>query len=195
MTNRTGMALLTQKFLSIAASLIISFGLIACNHSASISSSASDTDLTPQDAEARKALLAEIQKHWQHGADGWTASVTNGRDRFLRQYRDLAIDSLDPRDLSESDKLNGFEWVGKVTFKKTACREAGGQHTFVLGGMADGQQAYVEKQPGRWTQWVTFTPGPLSFQKEKGRWTFSYDATYLRGQLPAPGDFAAAGVH
>jgi hypothetical protein len=179
----------------VVVTLIISFGLISCNHSSSSSSSALDTELAPQDAEARKALTAEIQKHWLQGSDGWTASVTNGGDRFLRQYRDLTIESLDPRDLSESDKLNGFEWVGKVTFKKTACREAGGQPNFVLGGMADGQQAYVEKQPGRWTQWVTFTPGPLSFQKEKGRWTFSYDATYLRGQLPGPGDFAAAGVH
>jgi hypothetical protein len=75
MMKKTGMALPTENVLWIAVSLIIAFGLIACNHSASSSSSASDTDLTPQDAEARKALLAEIQKHWQHGADGWTASA------------------------------------------------------------------------------------------------------------------------
>jgi hypothetical protein len=52
----------------------------------------------------------------------------------------------------------------------------------------------VNKQSGRWSQWVDFTPGPLSFEKEKGRWQFHWETTYLRGTLPGPQDFASAGV-
>jgi hypothetical protein len=52
----------------------------------------------------------------------------------------------------------------------------------------------VEKHSGAWSQWVDFTPGPLRFAREKGRWQFNWDATYLRGTLPGPQDFANAGV-
>jgi frataxin-like iron-binding protein CyaY len=53
----------------------------------------------------------------------------------------------------------------------------------------------VNKQQGRWTQWVDFTLGPMRFQKQRGRWQFQWDGSYLGGRLPGPQDFANAGVH
>jgi hypothetical protein len=52
----------------------------------------------------------------------------------------------------------------------------------------------VSKHSGKWSQWVDFTPGPLRFAPEKGRWQFNWDATYLRGTLPGAQDFANARV-
>jgi hypothetical protein len=139
--------------------------------------------------------MAELQRHWAKGADGWTTAIISGSpyapDHFLRQCRALAVQEIKPQDLGEADKLNGFEWVGQAVFKPTTCREGGGQPGMVLDGMSN---VVVNKQSGRWSQWVDFTPGPLRLEKEKGRWQFHWDATYLRGTLPGPQDFANAGV-
>ncbi len=187
----------TTPFLALALAMVL--GSTGCGSSSSDSSDGSSSGhLSSADRAAESAALAELQRHWLKGADGWTAAEVGGSpyapDHFLRQYRELIIATVEPQELSESDKLNGFEWAGSVTFKKTVCREAGGQPTYVLDGMANGQQAYVEKQPGRWTQWVDITPGPLRLQRDKGVWQFQWDGSYLRGTLPGPQDFANAGV-
>ena len=191
-----------RKTTLIAAGLTLAFGLIGCGGSSSgssLDSGLSSESLSREDRAARDAAWAELQRHFVKGPDGWTTSVTTGTayapDHFLRQYHELVIESVQSQDLTQSDRLNGFEWVGKATFKRTVCREAGGQPTFVLDGMAEGQQAYAEKQRGRWSLWVDYTPGPMRFQKHKGAWQFQWDATYLRGQLPSAADFASAGVH
>jgi len=192
-------ALRAASFVALA-SVIAS--LTGCGHSGSYSSEASGESSVPgntrADREARDAARTELQRHFVTGPDGWTTAVTTGnaytQDHFLRQYKELVIEAVEPTELSESDHMNGFEWAGEATFKHTVCREAGGQPTFVLDGMANGQQAYAEKAPGRWSQWVEYTPGPLRFQKQKGRWTFQWDGSYLRGQLPGVSDFASAGV-
>jgi hypothetical protein len=182
------------------AIIAVAFAVAGCGVSSGGSTSGITSNtgsLTKGDHDAIDATMADLQRHFQKGSDGWTTSIYTGGyapDRFLRQYRDLAIDEVDAQDLSQSDQMNGFQWVGKITFKKTACREAGGQSQFVLDGMAEGQQAYVQKAPGHWTQWVDFTPGPLTVAENKGHWQVQYDASYLRGQMPTPTDFSAAGV-
>ncbi|MFZ3214727.1 MAG: hypothetical protein WA192_01590 [Candidatus Acidiferrales bacterium] len=179
----------------LAAALAIALGSIGCGHSASEGEEEPNAGLSGADQEAQTAALAELHKHFLKGPDGWTTQVVSGSpyasDRFLRQYRELIVEEVKPQDLTESDKLNGFEWVGRVTFRSTSCREAGGQGGMVLDGMSN---AVVSRRPGQWSQWVTFTPGPLPLQKIKGRWQFQWDATWLRGALPGPQDFAAAGV-
>jgi hypothetical protein len=174
--------------------MAIAFSLVACGHSSSEASEGA-SDLSPADREAQAAAHAEILRHWVKGPDGWTTSIISGSayapDHFLRQCRALDVQELKTQDLTESDKLNGFEWVGSVVFKPTSCREGGGQAGLVLDGMSS---VVVNKQSGRWSQWVDFTPGPLRFQKEKGRWQFQFDGSYLRGSLPIPQDFANAGV-
>jgi hypothetical protein len=186
------------RLLAAASLLMLSYSLVGCGGSSGSSFASSSGILSSADREAREAAWTELQRHFVKGPDGWTASVTTGSayapDHFLRQFKDLAIETIEAQELTQSDHLNGFEWAGRATFKHTVCREAGGQPTFVLDGMAEGQQAYAEKAVGRWSQWVDYTPGPLRFQKQKGRWQFQWDGTYLRGQLPSPADFAAAGV-
>lgn len=196
------MTTIFRKTVLIAAGFAMTFISSGCGGSSSGSSFGSDSSfgtLSAADREARNAAWAELQRHFVKGPDGWTTAVTSGTayapDHFLRQYKELVIESVESQDLTQSDRLNGFEWVGKATFKRTVCREAGGFPTFVLDGMAEGQQAYAEKQRGRWSQWVDFTPGPMRFQKHKGQWQFKWDSTYLRGQLPTGPDFASAGVH
>jgi hypothetical protein len=179
--------------------LAVALGLAACGgSSAGTSAGFSSLSLSSADREARNAAMAELQRHFAKGPDGWTAAVMTGNayssDHFLRQFKELVIEKIESQELTQSDQLNGFEWNGVATFKHTVCREAGGFPTYVLDGMAEGQQAYVEKGPGRWTQWVDYTPGPLHFQKQRGRWQFRWDGTYLRGSAATPADFRAAGV-
>lgn len=182
------------RALPLVLALTIALSSIGCSH-ASSDASEGPSDLSPADSEAQNAALAEIQRHWAKGSDGWTTSVVSGSayapDHFLRQCRALDVQELKTQDLTESDKLNGFEWVGRVIFKPTSCREGGGQAGMVLDGMSN---VVVNKQSGRWSQWVDFTPGPLRLQKEKGHWQFQFDGSYLRGTLPGPQDFANAGV-
>jgi hypothetical protein len=180
-----------------AIALAIIFVASGCGHSSSDASEGPDdaTGLSAADREAQRAVMAELQRHWAKGAEGWTTAIISGSpyapDHFLRQCRALAVQEIKPQDLGEADKLNGFEWVGQAVFKPTTCREGGGQPGLVLDGMSN---VVVNKQSGRWSQWVDFTPGPLRLEKEKGRWQFHWDATYLRGTLPGPQDFANAGV-
>jgi hypothetical protein len=182
----------------VGASLALLLGLLGCSRTTTASAGTSSGIFSSGSREARNAALAELERHFVKGSDGWTTVVTTGSayapDHFLRQYKDLEIDSVEEQELTESDKMNGFEWAGQATFKHTVCREAGGFQTYVLDGMAEGRQAYAEKAPGRWSQWVEYTPGPLHFQKQKGGWQFQWDATYLRGQRPGAADFASAGV-
>ena len=180
-----------------ALALAMLLGPAGCGHASSDDSADDEIPgLTKADREAQSAAMAELQRHWLKGADGWTTAIVSGSpyapDHFLRQCRALTIKEMEPQDLSESDKLNGFEWVGRANFQPTSCREAGGQTTMVLDGMSN---VVVSKHSGQWSQWVDFTPGQLRFAREKGRWQFNWDATYLRGSLPGPQDFANAGVH
>jgi hypothetical protein len=184
-------------FVALTFVLATAFFAIGCGHSSSDASEGPDdaTGLSAADREAQSAVMAELQRHWAKGPDGWTTAIVSGSpyapDHFLRQCRALAVQEIKPQDLGEADKLNGFEWVGEAVFKPTTCREGGGQPGMVLDGMSN---VVVGKQSGRWSQWVDFTPGPLRFEREKGRWQFHWDATYLRGNLPGPQDFANAGV-
>jgi hypothetical protein len=179
----------------IALALALSLGPTGCGHSRSVGSNEEIPGLTSADRAAQAAAMEELQRHWRKGPDGWTTAIVSGSpyapDHFLRQCRALTLKKIEPQDLSESDKLNGFEWVGSANFQPTYCREGGGQPGMVLDGMSN---VVVNKQSGRWSQWVDFTPGPLHFAQQKGRWQFNWDSTYLRGMLPGPQDFSNAGV-
>jgi hypothetical protein len=138
--------------------------------------------------------MAEIQKHWVKNADGWVSAMTTGSayaaDHYLRQFKDITVDSVQSYDLSDSDKMNGYEWAGEVDFKQVPCREAG-DTGIVLEGIAN---VTVNRQPGAWSQWIDFTPMPVKVQKVKGAWQVNGDTLLLRGAVPTPADFAHAGV-
>jgi len=181
----------------VTLALAMVLGLAGCSRSNSGGSEESEPSahLTSADREAQRAAFAELQRHWLKRSDGWTTAVVSGSayapEHFLRQYRALTLQEVQPAPLSEADKLNGIEWEGQVTFKATTCREAGGEGGMVLDGMGSFGPA---RHRGAWTQWVDFTPGPLRFQKAKGAWEFRWDGSFLRGALPGPQDFANAGV-
>jgi hypothetical protein len=186
----------TTPFVALALAMVL--GSTGCGNSSS--NGAGDSGGTSgghsrADREAQSAALAELQRHWLRTADGWTAAQITGSayapEHFIRQYRALVMDEVHPAELSEGDKLNGIEWEGEVTFKPTVCREAGGDGGMVLDGMGS---FGPNRQRGRWTEWVDFTPGPMRFHKIKGRWEFKWDGSYLRGTLPGPQDYANAGV-
>ncbi|MFI5058343.1 MAG: hypothetical protein ACHQLQ_09155 [Candidatus Acidiferrales bacterium] len=186
----------SKLFVALALAMVL--GSTGCGNSSSNGSGdsgSSSAGHSRADREAQSAALAELQRHWLRTADGWTAAEVTGSayapEHFIRQYRALTMDEVHPAELSEGDKLNGIEWEGEVTFKPTVCREAGGDGGMVLDGMGS---FGPNRQRGRWTEWVDFTPGPMRFQKVKGQWQFKWDGSYLRGTLPGPQDYANAGV-
>ena len=100
------------------------------------------------------------------------------------------MENVRSAELSESDRMNGFDWAGQVSFKQAPRREAG-DSGIMLDGMA-GTSIY--RQRGRWTQWVDFQPEPVQVQKVKGNWQINPDTWLLRGTSPGAEDFAKAGV-
>lgn len=100
--------------LALPLALAMLLGPIGCGHSSSDSSADEGIPgLTSADREAQSAAMAELQRHWRKGSDGWTTAIVSGSpyapDHFLRQCRALTIKAMVPQDLSEFDKLNGFE--------------------------------------------------------------------------------------
>lgn len=148
------------------------------------------------DEQAKSAALAEVQRHWAKRPDGWVTARVSGSayapDRYVRQMRDLAVAGVESFELGESDKMNGFEWAGQVTFRSAPCREAGDQG-ILLDGMSN-LGIGAQRRRGRWSQWVDFQPDALHVQKVKGKWQIQPDQWLTRGSLPTAQDFANAGV-
>ena len=177
------------------------FTLAGCTKSDSGSSSSGTSSSGGGNAsgvenEAQAAAMAELQKHWVKGPDGWTTARMTGSayapDHFIRQMRDLAVQGVQSYQLSDSDHLNGIDWAGEVTFKSAPCREAG-DPGFLLDGMSN-LGVNVNRQRGRWSQWVDFQPDSVHLHKSKGQWQFEQDTWLLRGALPTPQDYSNAGV-
>lgn len=152
--------------LALPLALAMLLGPIGCGHSSSDSSADEGIPgLTSADREAQSAAMAELQRHWRKGSDGWTTAIVSGSpyapDHFLRQCRALTIKAMVPQNLSESDKLNGFEWVGRAEFESTSCREGGGQPGDGFGRHVErgGQQAQRPMEPVGGLH-----PGPVAFR-------------------------------
>lgn len=187
--------------LRIVAGLAIALATGACKKSSSSDAAKSDggaaasAKVPAAEREAQDAALAEIGRHWSKGPDGWTTAITSGSpyapDHYLRQFRDLTVHSVEPHELDASDRMNGLEWAGQVYFEKVPYREAGDP-----GLVADGMVGLnVNRQRGRWSQWVAFQPEALRLQKAKGAWQINQDTFLLRGKPPGPQDLSNAGVH
>ena len=150
--------------------------------------------LSGLEKEAADATMAEIARHWSKGPDGWTTALAEGSGfapiKFIRQVKSLSVDHVEAGELSEADKLNGFEWVGDVYLLKTVGREAG-TNGIVFGGEAGPN---IERNPGRWSQWVDYDPSSIQAQKNKGKWQFRQNTTLIAGTPPTDQDYAAAGV-
>ena len=65
--------------LALALALAVLLGPIGCGHSSSDSSADEGIPgLTSADREAQSAAMAELQRHWRKGPDGWTTAVVSG---------------------------------------------------------------------------------------------------------------------
>lgn len=195
-----------QALIAICCIAILSpLAFIGCDKSetpapsdASSAPGSADADvpssLKGPEKEAAAATMLEIAAHWSKGPDGWTTALAEGSAfapiKFLRQVKSLSVDSVESNELSDADKLNGFEWAGEVSLKKTVGREAG-TNGIVFGGEAGPN---VERHPGRWSQWVDHDPQSLHAQKIKGKWRFDQNNPLVAGTAPKPEDWAAAGV-
>lgn len=111
--------------------------------------------ISGMEREAQDAVLAEVRKQWIKGLDGWITARTYGSSfapiHVLRQVRELTVENVRSNNLSESDRMNGFEWAGEVSFKQAPVREAG-EPGIMLDGLPEGRG--IMRQRGRWTQWV-----------------------------------------
>jgi hypothetical protein len=169
----------------------VSFG---CSKSDSADSGGAAAQVSGMEREAQDAALAEVMKHWIKGPEGWMTARNTGSSfapiEFLRQLREITVEGVREYDMSESDRLNGFEWAGEVSFKQSSCREAG-EPGVLLDGLVG---ASIFRQRGRWTQWVEFQPESVHVQKVKGKWQVHQDTWLLRGRVPGAQDFAQAGV-
>lgn len=167
-----------------------------CSRSDSADSDSAGSRVSAIEREAQGAVLAEVTKHWIKGPDGWMTARNIGSSfapvEFIRQFREITVEGVREYDLSESDRLNGFEWAGEVSFKQAACREAG-EPGILLDGDPAGNSIF--RQRGHWTQWVEFQPESVHVQKVKGKWQVQQDTWLLRGKVPGAQDFAKAGVN
>jgi hypothetical protein len=191
--------------LCLAAALIVSFSLPGCGKSSSSNTSSSTSSagadggaapgaLTGTNKDAADAVMAEIKNHWVSAPDGWVTARTTGSayapDHFLRELREITIADVQPNDVTDSDKLNGIDWAGSVTFKPSPCREAG-DPGMALDGLSNPS---VDRVRGQWCQWVDWQPDPVTIYRAKGQWQIDQDTWLLRGTAPAAQDFANAGV-
>ena len=183
-----------RKSMLFLAGLVMALGTLSCGKSESGRPGGAAAQVSGLEREAQNAALAEVTKHWSKAPDGWITARNTGSSfapiEFLRQARELTVEGVREYDLSDSDRLNGFEWAGEVSFKQTPCREAGDQG-IVLDGMAG---ISVFRQRGRWSQWIEFQLEAVKIQKVKGKWQVHEDTWLLRGKLPGPQDFGKAGV-
>lgn len=173
---------------------------------ASAGTGAVAAQLSNAKGEARDAVLAEVAKHFLKTSDGWTTAFATSInppfvpvDHFLRQYRELTPDGVDADEIGAADRLNGFEWIGEVTFRTTPTREAGdpgmaffdGFLPLVVGG------PIVHRPRAQWSQWVDVQPRSQRVFKLKGVWKVERDSIgsmLLEGKLPTEADFQRAGV-
>jgi hypothetical protein len=187
-----------KKYMLVAAMVGFAMALVShgCSKSDSAGSGGPATQMSGMEGEAQEAALAEVMKHWTKGPEGWMTARNTGSSfasiEFLRQLREITVEGVREYDLSESDRLNGFEWAGEVSFKQAACREVG-EPGILLDGDPAGRNIF--RQRGRWTQWVEFQPESVRVQKVKGRWQVHQDTWLLRGRVPGAQDFAKAGVN
>ena len=179
----------------IAGVLVSAFVLADCSRSDSADTGGTaEGQVSGLEREAQEAVMSEVMKRWTKGPEGWITARNIGTSfapvEFLRQFREIAVEGVRVYDLSDSDRLNGFEWAGEVSFKQAPCREAG-EPGLLLDGLAG---MNMVRQRGRWSQWVDFQPESVHVQKVKGRWQVNDDTWMLRGRVPGAQDFAKAGV-
>src|SRR5438132_8598950 len=102
----------------LAAALAMALGTLSCGKSDSADSGGTHgaaAQVSGMERPAQEAALAEVRKHWVKAPEGWITARNTGSSfapiEFLRQVRELTVEGVREYDLSDSDRLNGFEWA------------------------------------------------------------------------------------
>jgi len=124
--------------------------------------------LTGLDREAYDFMAAKIDQHWLKTADGWTTQyeklnlageVMPGQpDALYWQLRNISF-SVHPRTLSETQRLNGSDYRGEVSFASTSTRN------FNLKDVGLG--------PVGWAPWEDYVIGTIAIERRNGKWIIS----------------------
>lgn len=179
--------------------LILAVGLLlpaGCNkdstsngHSAGQTSTASASNAAAEsisgagDAEAIAAVRNELMKRWVQTSDGWISEFPSHVSPFTGQrsdaesyYRELkSLDfEVQPRDVSDADKLNGLTYRGYVELKSSPMR------------LFNDPNSFSQRQ---WSAWKQSEPAVSSFgvRKVKGQWAVYGDGYPIMGAKPASG--------
>ena len=159
------------------------------SHSSSQSSSDSASNAGTEsisgagDAEAVAAVRNELMKRWVQTSDGWISEFPSHVSPFTGQrsdaesyYRELkSLDfEVQPRDVSDADKLNGLTYRGYVELKSSPMRLFNDPNSF---------------STKRWSAWKQSEPAVSSFgvRKVKGQWAVYGDGYPIMGAKPASG--------
>jgi len=184
-------------FILLAVTITIAFsgcGKSDSSNSAATGGAGASPQVSGVDLDAQNAAMAQINKFWVKHSDGYITARSTGSpaapENYLREIRDLIVTGVQPDTLSDSDKMNGIEWSGQVSFKSTPVREAG-DPGIVLEGLGNNNYS---RQHGQWSQWDDYQPDPIRLQKTKGQWQVVGDTWLLRGTLPTAQDFSNAGI-
>lgn len=135
------------------------------------------------DAEAVAAVRSELMKRWVQTSDGWISEFPSHVSPFTGQRADAEsyyrqLKSLDfevqPRDVSDADKLNGLTYRGYVELKSSPMRLFNDPNSFT---------------PKLWSPWKQSEPAGSSFgvRKVKGQWAVYGDGYPIMGAKPASG--------
>lgn len=156
------------------------------SHSSSQSSSGSASKAGNEaisgigDAEAVAAVRSEMMKRWVQTSDGWISefpshvSPFNGQradaESYYRQLKSLDFE-VQPRDVSDADKLNGLTYRGYVELKSSPMRLFNDPNSFT---------------PKQWSAWKQSEPAVSSFgvRKVKGQWAVYGDGYPIMGAKP-----------
>jgi hypothetical protein len=135
------------------------------------------------DKDAVQAVRDELNKHWLHTADGWFSEFPSktyivsgeraGPESFYRQFKQLNF-TVEPNDLSDSDKLNGLQFYGTCQFNSPPVRLFNDPNEF--------------GQP-HWSAWHPSIES-LSVQKKNGKWIVLSNGYLISGTIPAAGKIA-----
>jgi hypothetical protein len=102
--------------IAVAVGFAMVIGAPGCSKSDSADSGGASAQVSGMEREAQDAALAEVMKHWIKGPEGWMTARDTGSSfapiQFLRQLREITVEGVREYDLSESDRLNGFECLG-----------------------------------------------------------------------------------
>lgn len=171
-------ALVASSLLSTIASVGLEVG---ANIPAVRSLMAANTD-GAQNANDRRAtdfVQSELDAHWAKVADGWTTKfqrknavgdVLPGEpDLLYRQFKELSF-TLEPRAVTDDEKLAGTDYIANVEFEKTQERSY--------------RKVDMEDGPKGWSSWRDASISPLiTVERRHGKWMLNAD-DLLKGVRP-----------